>query len=97
MIGGFDDNCYADVKVKDPVHEMGVQGDQPEQDFIRQLNRKTGDLLASTIQEEDELLQRKAKGKRRGRINKYYAAIDKEDDEEADGKDEASVVEESDG
>ena len=30
-------------------------------------------------------MTRKQKGKRRGRKNKYYAAIDAEDDEEADG------------
>ena len=27
MIGGFEDNVYADVKVKDPVYDIAVQGD----------------------------------------------------------------------
>ena len=27
MIGGFDDNVYAECKVKDPVYEVAVQGD----------------------------------------------------------------------
>ena len=52
---------------------------------MRQLHRKQGDLLAGTINEDDELATRKTKGKRRGRKNKYYTAIDAEDDEEADG------------
>ena len=54
---------------------------------MRQLHRKQGDLLASAIEEEDELAARRAgtKGRRRGRKNKYHAAIDAEDDEEADG------------
>ncbi len=85
MIGGFEDNVYAEAKVKDPVYEVAVQGDQGEQDFMRQLHRKQGDLLAGTIEEADELKKRKNKGKRRGRKNKYYTAIDAEDDEEADG------------
>lgn len=29
MIGGFEDNVYAEVKVKDPVYDIAVQGDQP--------------------------------------------------------------------
>lgn len=29
MIGGFEDNVYAEAKVKDPVYEVAVQGDQP--------------------------------------------------------------------
>lgn len=52
---------------------------------MRQLGRKQGDLLAGNIEEEDEVKNRKSKGKRRGRKNKYYTAIDAEDDEEADG------------
>ena len=86
-IGGFEDNVYADCKIPDPVYEVAVQGDQPQQDFMRQLHRKQGDLLASAISEEDELATRKGgnRGKRRGRKNKYHAAIDAEDDEEADG------------
>lgn len=85
MIGGFEDNVYAEAKKKDPVYEVAVQGDQGQQDFMRQLHRKQGDLLAGQIDEGDELMTRKQKGKRRGRKNKYYAAIDAEDDEEADG------------
>lgn len=40
MIGGFEDNVYAEAKVKDPVNEVAVQGDQGQQDFMRQLHRK---------------------------------------------------------
>lgn len=40
MIGGFEDNVYAEAKVKDPVYEVAVQGDQPQQDFMRELGRK---------------------------------------------------------
>jgi len=29
MIGGFEDNVYAEARVKDPVFEVAVQGDQP--------------------------------------------------------------------
>ena len=43
-------------------------------------------MLAGQIEDEDELMNRKTKGKRRGRKNKYYTAIDAEDDEEADGQ-----------
>jgi len=53
---------------------------------MRQLHRKQGDMLAGQIEDEDELMNRKTKGKRRGRKNKYYTAIDAEDDEEADGQ-----------
>ena len=42
-------------------------------------------MLAGQMDEDDELMTRKTKGKRRGRKNKYYTAIDAEDDEEADG------------
>ena len=58
---------------------------------MKQLHRKQGDLLASAIEEEDELKTRPAKGRRRGRKNKYYAAIDAEDDEEADKRNDDSV------
>ena len=85
MIGGFEDNVYAEAKKKDPVFEVAVQGDQPQQDFMNQLGRKQGDLLAGTLPEDDEDHKRKNKSKRRGRKNKYYTAIDAEDDEEADG------------
>ena len=91
MIGGYEDNVYFDVGVKPKVSSHGVQGDQGQQDFNRQLGRKQGDLLASNLPEEDELLARKGKGKRRGRKNKYYTAIDAEDDEDADGQ-EPSVA-----
>ena len=37
---------YAEAAVKDPKYEVAVQGDQEEQDFMRQLNRRKGDLLA---------------------------------------------------
>ena len=40
MIGGFEDNVYAEAKIKDPVYEVAVQGDQPQQDFMKQLHRK---------------------------------------------------------
>jgi len=93
MIGGFEDNVYADAKAKPPVNSSGVQGDQGQQDFMLQLHRKQGDLLASALPEEDELMARKGKGKRRGRPNKYYTAIDAEDDEDADGQ-EPSVADE---
>ena len=86
MIGGFEDNVYAEAKVKPPIYEVAVQGDQGEQDFMRQLHRKQGDMLAGQIEDDDELMTRKTKGKRRGRKNKYYTAIDAEDDEEADGQ-----------
>ena len=45
---------------------------------MKQLHRKQGDLLAGQLDEEDELATRKTKGKRRGRKNKYYTAIDAE-------------------
>ena len=35
MIGGYDDNVYADCKARDPVYEVAVQGDQSQQDFMR--------------------------------------------------------------
>jgi len=35
------------------------------------------------VKEDDELMNRKSKGKRRGRKNKYYAQIDNEDDVDA--------------
>ena len=95
MIGGFEDNVYAEAKVPEPVYEVAVQGDQGQQDFIRQMHRKQGDLLAGQMDEDDELMNRKTKGKRRGRKNKYYTAIDAEDDEEADGQ-EVSAAEEDD-
>ena len=46
MFGQQDDNVYAEAAVKDPKYEVAVQGDQEEQDFMRQLNRRKGDLLA---------------------------------------------------
>ena len=52
-------------------------------------------MLAGQLDDDDELKNRKNKGKRRGRKNKYYTAIDAEDDEEADGQ-EPSVAEEDD-
>ena len=76
--------------MKDPGAEVAVQGDQEGQEFMLQLGRKQGDLLAGAIREEDELDQRKAGqrgarcGRRRGRTNKYNKEIDAEDDEEAD-------------
>jgi len=30
MIGGFEDNVYAEAKVKPPIYEVAVQGDQGE-------------------------------------------------------------------
>lgn len=30
MIGGYEDNVYADCKIPDPVYEVAVQGDQPQ-------------------------------------------------------------------
>ena len=84
MIGCFDDNVYAECKVKE-IYEVAVQGDQGQQDFMHQLRRKQGELLVGNMDEGDELANRKIKGKRRGRKNKYYTAIDAEDDEEADG------------
>ena len=92
MIGGFEDNVYAEARKKELGIDEGVQGDQGQQDFMRQLHRKQGDLLAP-VEDDDELLNRHKKHKQRGRKNKYYTAIDAEDDEEADGN-EASVNEE---
>lgn len=95
MIGGFEDNVYAEAKVKPTIYEVAVQGDQGEQDFMRQMHRKQGDMLTGQMDDDDELKNRKAKGKRRGRKNKYYTAIDAEDDEEADGQ-EPSIEEDDD-
>jgi hypothetical protein len=48
------------------------------------------------MEEEDELVNRKAqRGKRRGRKNKYYAEIDNEDDADAAEQVEPSVNEDS--
>ena len=94
MFGMHEDNVYADVKQKPPAYEIAVQGDQGQQDFMRQLHRKQGDLLAP-IDDDDELMNRKKTGKRRGRKNKYYTAIDAEDDEEAEGQ-EPSVNDDED-
>ena len=90
MFGAHEDNVYADVKVKPPVIEIAVQGDQGQQDFMKQLHRKQGDLLAP-VEDDDELMNRRKVGKRRGRKNKYYTAIDAEDDEEAGDGQEPSV------
>ncbi len=30
MMGGFEDNVYAEAKKKDPVYDAAVQGDQPQ-------------------------------------------------------------------
>ena len=56
------------------------------------MRRKQGDLLVP-VEQDDELLNRNRKHKQRGRKNKYYTAIDAEDDEEADGN-EVSVNDE---
>jgi hypothetical protein len=83
MFGCHEDNVYAEAKVKPEAHPVAVQGDQGQQDFMHQLRRKQGDLLAAA-DSDDELNTRKKGGKRRGRKNKYYTAIDAEDDEEAE-------------
>ena len=62
---------------------------------MRQLHRKQGDLLAP-IDSDDELVNRKKAGKRRGRKNKYYTQIDAEDDEEAGDGQDPSVNEDDD-
>jgi len=94
MFGNHDDNVYAEAKQKPEVISEAVQGDQGQQDFMRQLQRKHGDLLAGG-ESEDELNTRKKQGKRRGRKNKYYSAIDAEDDIEAEAN-EPSINEDED-
>lgn len=89
--GVFDDNCYAEAKVRDPGVATGVQGDQEQQDFNQALQRKQAEFLNRVDSDEDEVANRKHKsGKRRGRKNKYYAQIDNEDDVDAAGGAEGS-------
>jgi hypothetical protein len=75
------DNVYADEAKKKPTYsEMGMQTHPSE--IMGALHRKGGDLLQPEL-DKDDYSKRKSK-KKRGRKNKYIAAIDAEDDEEAD-------------
>jgi hypothetical protein len=79
------DNCYAEGK--DPgkkgkdFSEFGAQA-QPSE-ILTALARKGGDLLTPGV-DKDDYTKKKSTKKKRGRKNKYIAAIDAEDDEEAD-------------
>ena len=67
------DNVYAEAKKPDRKYEVAVQGDSGQQEFMNQLNRKQGALLADKFEDsdDDEVKKRKGKGKRRGRKSKY--------------------------
>jgi len=85
LFGKNFDNCYAEGK--DPLkklkdfNEFGAQA-QPSE-IVMAMDRKGGDLLTPGVDKED-YSRKKAQKKKRGRKNKYIAAIDAEDDEEAD-------------
>lgn len=76
------DNVYAEKAKQKPTYsEMGMQTHPSE--IMGALHRKGGDLLQPGI-DKDDFSKRKQSKKKRGRKNKYIAAIDAEDDEEAD-------------
>lgn len=81
--GAQGNNVYADAKSKYMGMDFGTQDDAGYTEFQDALNRKAGGLMS---QQEGDLEERrmKAKNRRRGRKNKYYAQIDHEDDQEAD-------------
>jgi hypothetical protein len=81
--GAQANNVYADAKSKYMGMDFGTQDDAGFNEFQDALNRKAGGLMS---QHENDLEERrmKAKNRRRGRKNKYYAQIDHEDDQEAD-------------
>ena len=81
--GAQGNNVYADAKSKYMGMDFGTQDDAGYNEFQDALNRKAGGLMS---QQEGDLEERrmKAKNRRRGRKNKYYAQIDHEDDQEAD-------------
>ena len=42
----FEDNCYADTKLRNPGHDFGTEGDAGMLEFQDALNRKHGDLMS---------------------------------------------------
>ena len=86
LFGKNFDNVYAESRAPGgrggkEFSEMGSQA-QPS-DILTALARKGGDLMTPGL-DKDDYSKRKSQKKKRGRKNKYIAAIDAEDDEEAD-------------
>ena len=90
QIGMHFDNVYTDVKEQKKMVNYSEMGSQCQPSDIQgALQRKGGDLLTPGL-DKDDFSKKKQQKKKRGRKNKYIAAIDAEDDEEADKMSEGS-------